>query len=137
MGPSLLSLAGARYILSFIDEYTRYSVIYFLKTKDQTIDYWKIYRAYVERHLDSKIKGLQCDNGGQYFPLQAELLANGITLHPTHPYSSQQNGIAERFNRTLMDQVRAILHESRAPSSSGGSSLRLSTICVNGRRQHL
>lgn len=115
MGPSVLSLAGARYILSFIDEYTRYSVIYFLKTKDQTIGHWQTYRAYAERHLDSKIKELRCDNGGEYFPFQAELLADGITLNPTHPYSSQQNGIAERFNRTLMDQVRAVLHEARAP----------------------
>ena len=115
MGPSLLSLAGARYILSFIDEYTRYSVIYFLKTKDQTIGHWQTYRAYAERHLDIKIKELRCDNGGEYYPLKAELLADGITLNPTHPYSSQQNGIAERFNRTLMDQVRAVLHDSRAP----------------------
>ncbi len=115
MGPSLLSLADARYILSFIDEYTRYSVIYLLKTKDQTIGHWQTYRAYAERHLDSKIKELRCDNGGEYYPLQAELLADGITLNPTHPYSSQQNGIAERFNRTLMDQVRAILHDSRVP----------------------
>ena len=115
MGPSVPSLAGARYILSFIDEYTRYPVIYFLKTKDQTTGHWQTYRAYAERHLDSKIKELRCDNGGEYYPLQAELLADGITLNPTHPYSSQQNGIAERYNRTLMDQVRAILHESRAP----------------------
>ena len=115
MGEKLPSLAGARYILSFIDEYTRYSVIYLLKHKSETVNRWQTYRAYAERHLDRKIKELRCDNGGEYYPLKEELLADGIVLNPTHPYSSQQNGVAERFNRTLMDQTRAIIHGCRAP----------------------
>ena len=96
MGPSLLSLAGARYILSFIDEHTRYSVIYFLKTKDQTVGHWQMYRAYAERHIGLKIKELRCDNGGEYYPLQAELLADGITLPGGHRVFGGHRGCAQR-----------------------------------------
>ncbi|TPX52133.1 hypothetical protein PhCBS80983_g06510, partial [Powellomyces hirtus] len=115
MGPSLSSLAGARYILTFIDEFTRYSVVFSLKNKDETSAHWRTFRTHAERHHNLKIKEIRSDNGGEYLPLRNELFADGIVVSPTHPYSSQQNGIAERFNRTIMDQTRSVIHDSRAP----------------------
>ena len=82
-----------------------------LQTKDEALDYFKIYKAEVENQLERKIKRLRSDRGGEYFSNVFDEFCeeHGIIHERTPPYSPQSNGVAERKNRTLTDLVNAML----------------------------
>jgi hypothetical protein len=93
-----LTKGGKKYFMTFIDDYTRYCYVYLLKTKDEALDSFKIYKAEVENQLERKIKRLRSDRGGEYFFNEFHLLYSerGIIHERTPPNSPQSNGIAER-----------------------------------------
>ena len=105
------SLGGAEYFLTFIDDNTRYVWVYFLKTKDQVFEKFKEWKALVENTFDQKVKTLRTDNGGEYTSNEFEkfLKEQGIRHEKTIPKTPQQNGIAERMNRTLVEATRSLL----------------------------
>jgi transposase InsO family protein len=107
----VLTKGGKRYFMTLIDDATRFCYIYLLKTKDETLDYFKIYKAEVKNQLERKIKHLRSDRGGEYFPILFDEFCaeHGIIHERTAPYSPELNGIAERKNRTLTDLVNAML----------------------------
>jgi hypothetical protein len=106
-----LTKGGKRYFMTFIDDCTRFCYVYFLKTKDKTLHYFKAYKAKVENQLKRKIKRLKSDRGGEYFSSDFTefCVEHGIIHERTPPYSPQSNGIAERKNRTLTELVNAML----------------------------
>jgi transposase InsO family protein len=106
-----LTKGGKKYFMTFIDDSTRYCYVYFLKTKDDALDFFKIYKAKVENQLERKIKRLCSDRGGEYFSNEFNLFCSkhGIIHERTPPNSPQSNGIAERKNHTLIDMVNAML----------------------------
>lgn len=105
------SRSGKRYFLSFIDDYSRYSKVYVLSTKNEVFSKFKEFHKEVENFTNKKLKILRCDNGGEYIndELKSYLKMFGIILQTTVPYCPEQNGIAERKNRTLVEMVRAML----------------------------
>lgn len=114
-GPiEVLSLGGARYFVTFIDDCSRKTYIYFLRTKDEVFEKFKCFKALAENETGKKIKVLRSDNGGEYvnFAFQKYLESSGIAHQTTVPYCSQQNGVAERANRTIMDKARCLLQEA-------------------------
>src|SRR5437763_9418151 len=64
----VLTKGGKRYFMKLIDDATRFCYVYLLQTKDEALDYFKIYKAEVENQLERKIKRLRSDHGGEYFP---------------------------------------------------------------------
>jgi hypothetical protein len=62
-----LTKGGKKYFMLFIDDSTRYCYVYLLKTKDEALDFFKIYKAEVENQLERKIKRLHSDHGGENF----------------------------------------------------------------------
>jgi transposase InsO family protein len=76
-----------------------------LRTKDEALDYFKIYVAKVENQLERKIKRLRSDHGGEYFPNFFDEFCeeHGIIHERTPPYSPQSNGVAESKNHMLSD----------------------------------
>ena len=64
----VLTKGGKRYFMTLIDDATRFCYVYLLQTKDEALDYFKIYKAEVENQLERKIKRLRSDRGGEYFP---------------------------------------------------------------------
>ncbi|GJY07866.1 retrotransposon protein, putative, ty1-copia subclass [Tanacetum coccineum] len=85
----------------------------FVEKKDEAIDKFVLYKTEVENQLGKKIKVVRSDRGGEYVAPFAELCAkHGIRHEFTAPYSPQQNGIAERKNRTLKEMVTAMLISS-------------------------
>uniref|UniRef100_A0A1X7SX39 Integrase catalytic domain-containing protein n=1 Tax=Amphimedon queenslandica TaxID=400682 RepID=A0A1X7SX39_AMPQE len=93
---------------------------YVLKHKSQVFQYFKEWKAKVERETGRVIKTLCSDNGGEYTSteFQSYLKAEGITHECSVPKSLEQNGEAERLNRTLMKAVRSMLVGSQLPQRS-------------------
>ena len=85
--------------------------VYLFKTKDETLDYFKLYKAEVENQLERKIKRLRSDCGGEYFPRLFDEFCEGHgVIHERTPrYSPESNGIAERKSHTLTDLVNTML----------------------------
>jgi transposase InsO family protein len=91
---SVLAKGGKRYFMTLIDDSTRFCYIYLLKSKDEALHYFKIYKAEVENQLERKIKHLRSDRGGESFSNTFD--EHSIVHERTLPYSPQSNGIAER-----------------------------------------
>ncbi|UYV84129.1 hypothetical protein LAZ67_X001289 [Cordylochernes scorpioides] len=111
------STGGNRYLLSFVDDFSRRITVYLLKNKDEVLKHFDIYRATVERQTGNKIKVLRSDNGLEFCnrDFQDKLQKLGIKHERTNVYSPQMNGVAERVNRTLLDMARACLHSANLP----------------------
>ncbi|RLM60992.1 retrotransposon protein, putative, Ty1-copia subclass [Panicum miliaceum] len=115
-GPSRkLSLGGARYMLTIIDDYSRKVWPYFLKNKDDTFDAFKNWKVMIERQTERKVKLLRTDNGGEFCSdvFNDYCRQEGIVRHHTIPHTPQQNGVAERMNRTIISKARCMLSNAR------------------------
>src|SRR5512141_1912425 len=107
----VLTKGGKKYFMTLIDDCTRFCYVYLLKTKDDALHFFKIYKAEVENQLERKIKRLSSDRGGEYFSNEFASFCEefGIIHERTPPYSPQSNGGGERKNRTLTEMVNAML----------------------------
>ena len=105
------SVGGAEYFLTFVDDKTRYAWVYVLKSMFKRFVEWK---TMVERSAGRKVKVLHSDNGGEYTGSHfVEYLSSEEVRHElTFPKTPEQNWVAERLNRTLMEMVRTKLFES-------------------------
>ena len=108
---------GYRYIITFIDEFTRFTVGYFLKKKSEALNCFMLYKAYAERQQGRKILTIRTDNGGEYTSNEfARLLANDGILHQkTVAHTPEQNGIAERKFRAVLESMRTLKHNTEIP----------------------
>jgi transposase InsO family protein len=104
---STTSLSGYVYYVSFIDDFSRKTWIYFLKNKDEVFSKFKEFKALVENLSKRKIKVLRSDNGGEFTYGEFEELCReaGIKRELSTPYNPQQNGVADRKNRSVMEAV--------------------------------
>jgi hypothetical protein len=106
------SIKGALYFLTFIDDKSRKTFVYFLKSKGEVLEKFKEFKALVENQTGKRIKTLRSDNGGEYSSRRFSdfLKASGIHHQKTVPYTPQQNGVAERANRTIVEKARSMIH---------------------------
>ena len=96
----VLTKGGKRYFMTLIDDATTFCYVYLLRTMDEVLDYFKIYKAEIENQLERNIKRLRSDHGGEYFPKIFDEFCEeyGIIHERMPPYSSESNGITERKN---------------------------------------
>jgi hypothetical protein len=115
-GPvSVPSLGKYVYYVSFIDEFSRNTWIYFPEKKFEFFDRFKEFKALVENQIVKIIKVLRTDNGGELCGNEFEELCKkcGIARQKTTPYTPQQIGVAKRMNMTMMEKERFILSGAR------------------------
>jgi hypothetical protein len=117
-GPSPVETIGKKkYYISFTDDYSRYTSIYFLRTKDEAFNSYRIYEAWLLTQYRVRIKCLNSDRGGEYLSQEFtdHLKKAGTTRRLTVHDTPEHNGISERGNRTNLEIVRAMLHDSGSP----------------------
>ena len=128
-----LSYGGSLYFVSFIDDYSRKVWIYLLKKKADVFNTFKQFRDLVEKSTGKSIKCLRTDNGGEFTSKEFENYCKneGIDRHKTTVYTPQQNGVAERMNRTLLERVRSMLSNAKLQQELWGEALFTSCYLVN------
>ncbi len=124
LGPvNVPSLGGSRYFITFIDDYSKWTTVYTMRNKSESLECFKKFHMYAETHTGNilqrlllhqynstsgseKIKVLRTDNGGEYLSndFKMYLADHGIQHQLTVAYTPQQNGVAERMNRTLIEE---------------------------------
>ena len=114
---STKSVGGAEYFLTFTDDRTRYVWVYFLRNKDDVFSKFLEWKALVGKSSGRRLKVLRSDDVGEYTSRRfVEFLrSEGVTHDLTVPKTPQQNGVAERQNRTLIEMTRSMLAGSNLP----------------------
>ena len=130
-----LSFGKEKYFIIFIDDFSCYDYIYLLHEKSQAMNALKVYITEVERQLEREVKIIKSNRGvesGQCLGPFAKLLEkHGICAQYTMPGTPQQNGVAKRWNRTLMDMVRSMLSNSIIPLSPWMYALKTAVYLLN------
>jgi transposase InsO family protein len=111
-GPmSVPSLGKYTYYVSFIDDFSRNTWIYFLRKKSEVFDRFKEFKALVENQIEKRIKVMRTYNGGELCGNEFKEFCKkcDIARQNTTPYTPQYNGVAERMNMTLLEKVRCML----------------------------
>jgi hypothetical protein len=136
------SVDGFDSFITFTDDYSRFGYIYPIKERTEALDKFKIFKAKVENQHSSKIKVVWSDRGGEYYgrhtpygqipgPFARFLQENGIVAQYSTPGEPQQNGVAERRNRTLMDMVCSMMSYSTLPLSLWMEALKIAIHILN------
>ncbi|KAL4363863.1 hypothetical protein GQ457_04G012690 [Hibiscus cannabinus] len=137
-----MDVQGQKYFITFIDDYSRYMYLYMLHHKSEALEAFKVFKAEVEKQCGKQIKIVRTDRGGEYYGRYTEdgqvpglfakfLQDNSIVGQYTMPGSPDQNGVAERRNRTLMDMVRSMLSGSKLPKSLWVEALKTVVYILN------
>jgi hypothetical protein len=114
--------------ITFTDDYSHYGYIYPIKERTKALDKLKIFKVKVENQYNLKIKIVRSDHGGEYYrrhtsydqvpgPFARFLQENDIIAQYSTPDEPQQNEVAKRCNRTLMDMVRSMMRYYNLPLS--------------------
>jgi len=105
------STGGSKYFVTFTDEYSRATSVYFMTQKSQVIDKFREFEATVVGETGQRIGTLRTDNGTEYVnqDFTRYLQSRQINHETSTPYTPQQNGLAERVNRTLIEKARALI----------------------------
>ncbi|PRQ37607.1 putative RNA-directed DNA polymerase [Rosa chinensis] len=133
-GPAKIpSLSGARYFVTFIDDCTRMTWVSFLKNKSDVFGMFIEFHKMVATQYLQSIRVFQSDNGGEFVngPMIEFCRSHGIRHQTSNSYTPQQNGLAERKNRQLMEVVRASLFGMNVPRSYWGEAVKSAAYLIN------
>ena len=127
------SLTGGKYYMVFVDDYTRASWTYILKSRKEVLSRVQHFLLEIITQYETIVKVLHTDNALEFTQKAIEelCLAHGIVHQTTCPYSSQQNGVAERKHRHLLDMVRTLLLAMRVPQYLWCDAVLTATYLVN------
>ncbi|KAJ9544155.1 hypothetical protein OSB04_023862 [Centaurea solstitialis] len=117
-GPTnVMSIGKKSYCLVIVDDYSRFTWVYFLRTKDETSGLIKPFVTRVENKTNLRVKVIRSDNGTEFknADLNSFCEEKGIERQYSAPRTPQQNGVAERRNRTLIEAARTMLADSKLP----------------------
>ncbi|KAJ9545641.1 LOW QUALITY PROTEIN: hypothetical protein OSB04_025348 [Centaurea solstitialis] len=131
-GPTnVMSIGKKSYCLAIVDDYSRFTWVYFLRTKDETSGLIKPFVIRMENKANLKVKTIRSDNGTEFknADLNSFCKEKGIERQYSAPRTPQQNGVAERRNRTLIEATRTMLADSKLPITFWAEAVN--TACYN------
>lgn len=134
MGPTYPSEDEYRYVISFIDDYSNFTIIFTLKKRSEAAECFSQYHKKVTaRFPGTNIVQLRCDNALEYVKgdLERFCRAAGIDTDPGQAYCPQQQGKAEQFNLTLSEKTRCLLLDSNLPKSLWPEAVKAASNLIN------
>ncbi|KAJ9544859.1 hypothetical protein OSB04_024566 [Centaurea solstitialis] len=137
-GPTnVMSIGKKSYCLVIIDDYSRFTWVFFLRTKDETSGLIKPFVKRVENQVNLRVKVIRSDNGTEFknADLNSFCEEKGIERQFSAPRTPQQNGVAERRNRTLIEAARTMLADSKLPITFWAEAVN--TACYVQNRVHV
>ena len=125
--------SGNKYFVSFIDDFSRYCIIYLMKNKNEVITKIKDYFCAVKVKFNRTPKILRSDRGGEYLNSNIKSYLSKLGTHHqlTAPYTPQQNGVAERRNRYLAEMLRCMLEDANMPNKFWGEAVLTANFVQN------
>ncbi|KAJ9565365.1 hypothetical protein OSB04_001331 [Centaurea solstitialis] len=125
------------YCLVIIDDFSRFTWVFFLRTKDETSGLIKPFVKRVENQVNLRVKVIRSDNGTEFknADLNSFCEEEGIERQFSAPRTPQQNGVAERRNRTLIEAARTMLADSKLPITFWAEAVN--TACYVQNRVHV
>eukprot|EP00170_Pyropia_yezoensis_P001781 contig_7619_g1785 len=127
------SIGGARYFVTILDDHTGWKAAVPIVRKSDAADALKDVLQEWETRSGNKVKAIRSDNGGEYLSNAFEgwMRGKGIQHQLTTPYTPQQNGVAERYNRTLMERVVAMLADAGLQKVYWGEAVMAANYVLN------
>ncbi|GJY03740.1 putative RNA-directed DNA polymerase [Tanacetum coccineum] len=133
-GPyKVTSRDGFRYFLTVVDDYTRAVWVFLLKSKNEVFNNIVSFYNLIKNQFEKNIKVFRSDNGTEFINNQVDsfLKINGILHQTTCPYTPQQNGVAERKHRHLLNTARALMFQGGLPLKMWTESILTATYLIN------
>lgn len=132
-GPVIRDMNGNQYFMTIIDDYSRFCFTKLMKTRTEVVDNLKNFILEMKTQHQVMVKQIRSDNAKEYVSGSLSQLVKeyGIRLGPTTPYSSQSNGVAERFNRTLVEKAKSMLFTARLSADFWGFAILAATHIKN------
>ena len=129
-GPLPKTFGGYEYFITFTELHTRMTVVQLLRRKSDTENALREHIARLGRHFGITPAKIRCDNANEYLTKQILRVfgTQATDIRPTVPHSPQENAIAERLNKTLMNRVRSTLHSAGLPFEKYWSFCLLDTV---------
>lgn len=131
------SLGGYLYFMNFVDDFSRKIWIFVLKKKGEAFDMFKDFKSLIENQTGNLIKSFKFDNGGEFTSNDFNDLCKDVRIKKETivSYNPQQNGVAEKKNQTIMEAVKAILHDQKLPKFLWGE-VANTIVYVQNRTLH-
>nr|AAX96296.1 retrotransposon protein, putative, unclassified [Oryza sativa Japonica Group]ABA91784.1 retrotransposon protein, putative, unclassified [Oryza sativa Japonica Group] len=138
IGPARVqSVGGKWYVLVIVDDFSRYSWVFFMATKDEAFQHFRGLFLRLELEFPGSLKRIRSDNGGEFKNASFEQFYNerGLEHEFSSPHVPQQNGVVERKNRVLVEMARTILNEYKTPRKFWAEAIN--TACYISNRVFL
>lgn len=131
-GPAhTISKHGFRYYIMFLDDFSRYSWIYPLKQKSDTLSSFVNFKNMVEKQFNTTIKIVQSDSRGEYQAFNNFLKQQGIIHYLTCPHTSEQNGRFERKHKHITETGLTLLAHAQMPLTFWWEAFHTATYLIN------
>ena len=133
-GPSkVTSLLGERWYVTFIDGFSRCTWLYLLKHKSEVLSAFKDFYTLVCNQYNANVKVFRSDNGTEYLngDFDSFLASRGIIHQTTCVNTAQQNGVAERKNRHLLEVARSLMFKMNVPKFLWGEAVKTAAYLIN------
>ncbi|UYV71448.1 hypothetical protein LAZ67_8003257 [Cordylochernes scorpioides] len=127
------SLGGALYFSTFIDDFSGFIFTFKMKSRSEVFKGFRIFKNYAEKQTGKRLKCIRSDNAPEYLSKEFKdyLEGEGIGRQLSVEYTPQQNGVAERANRTLLDMTRCFMIEGDLPETLWAELIHTSTFIRN------
>ena len=127
------AVTGEKYWVTVVDEYTHYVAAIPVKTKAEIPRRLKDLLLFWENQSGYSIKCVRSDRGTEFLNQEFKTFcsAQGIKMETSAPGTPQQNGVAERMNRTLKEHVKSLLAHVTAKQSLWREALQAAVIHYN------
>ncbi|KAK8913906.1 hypothetical protein KSP39_PZI024435 [Platanthera zijinensis] len=131
--PTLTVGRGSSYFVTFIDDFSRCTWVYLLKDRSELFSVWQTFYNMIKTQFEVSIKFLRSDNAKEYLSheFSSFCMQHGLLHQTSCVYTSQQNGVAERKNRHLLDVARTLMTQMHVPRSYWGYAVVLACYLIN------